>query len=195
MRQAAYRYHDRTAFYKYMSAARAKTVLATRQLRWSSPLLFNDPFDVTQELRLNFDEAKLSALINERLATLLEEGNISMVKHPALVVVYGVLGRLPPDRRKAMANTLRASPEPPTRGQVAALAELRGKWRELVPAFRILCLSELNNVTPMWQHYSDGHKGVVLEFTPSYSDSPFLVARPVVYQDDPPAIADPRADA
>jgi hypothetical protein len=28
---------------------------ATRRLRWSSPLLFNDPFDVTQELRLNFD--------------------------------------------------------------------------------------------------------------------------------------------
>ena len=56
------RLHDRQYFYKYVTAKVAKIVLATRKLRWSSPLLFNDPFDVTQELRLNFDEAKLNAV-------------------------------------------------------------------------------------------------------------------------------------
>lgn len=36
--------------------------LTTRCLRWSSPLLFNDPFDITQELCLDFDEHRLSLL-------------------------------------------------------------------------------------------------------------------------------------
>jgi hypothetical protein len=91
-----------------------------------------------------------------------------------------------------MAQTLRETPLPVTDGQLSALKELKDKWRSLVPTFRILCLSELNDVASMWQHYADEYKGVVLEFSPIYEDSPFLVARPVVYQDDPPAIADPR---
>ncbi len=61
------RRHDRRVFYKYVTAEVAKIILATRKLRWSSPLLFNDPFDVTQELRLNFDAAELNAALTDRL--------------------------------------------------------------------------------------------------------------------------------
>ena len=63
---------SRQVLYKYTKANVAKTVLATRRLRWSSPLLFNDPFDVTQELRLNFDEHGLNAAVTERVAWLIE---------------------------------------------------------------------------------------------------------------------------
>ena len=56
--------HNRQFFYKYVTAKVAKIVLTTRKLRWSSPLLFNDPFDVTQDLRLNFDEAKHRPIIS-----------------------------------------------------------------------------------------------------------------------------------
>jgi hypothetical protein len=81
----------RQVFYKYMTARVAKIVLATRRLRWSSPLLFNDPFDVTQELRLNFDEHGLNAALIERVASLMEHGDMSgPVKHP----VFGPLFRL-----------------------------------------------------------------------------------------------------
>ena len=38
--------HDRRFFYKYMSAETARIILANRRLRWSSPILFNDPFDI-----------------------------------------------------------------------------------------------------------------------------------------------------
>jgi hypothetical protein len=75
---------SRQVFYKYTKASVAKTVLATRRLRWSSPLLFNDPFDVTQELRLNFDEHGLNAAMTERVAWLIEhaEPATCKVKHP-----------------------------------------------------------------------------------------------------------------
>ena len=60
--------HNQRVFYKYMKANVAKIALNARKLRWSSPVLFNDPFDITQELRLNFDDAQLSAAMADRLA-------------------------------------------------------------------------------------------------------------------------------
>lgn len=58
-----------------MTVKVAKIVLSTRRLRWSSPILFNDPFDVTQELRLDFDEAKLNAVMMDKYASLIEQGD------------------------------------------------------------------------------------------------------------------------
>lgn len=181
-------------FYKYTSARVAKIVLATRCLRYSSPLLFNDPFDVTQELRLNFDERGLYAALSERVAWLMEQGDATLVRHP----VFGPLLRLAmaagPDVRRAMARELREQAGSPTPGQAAALKELKDKWRSLVPTFRILCLSELNDVTSMWHHYADNYQGVVLGFSAveQVDDSVFQMARPVVYQ-EAPSIAEANA--
>lgn len=189
------RRHDRSVFYKYVTAEVAKIVLATRKLRWSSPLLFNDPFDVTQELRLNFDEAELNALLIEKWASLLpqEVPNITF-EDPALNLKLQLIRESSPEERRAVAEELRQEAEPVTPGQSESFAALKAMWTEEVRRMRVLCLSELHDVTPMWLHYSDNYKGVVLEFLAlDELDSAFLVARPVVYQDDPPAIATPEA--
>jgi Protein of unknown function (DUF2971) len=184
------RRHERQLFYKYMTPKVAKIVLASRQLRWSSPLLFNDPFDVTQELRLNFDEAKLIAALTDRVASLLERGDSpDSIKHPVVAAMLRVASCATRDKRRAMAKELRKSVD--TSAQIASLAILKDKWKEMVPTFRVLCLSELNDVTPMWQHYADGYKGVVLEFSViDELESALLMARPIIYQDTPPSIAD-----
>jgi hypothetical protein len=45
----------------------------------------------------------------------------------------------------------------------------------------------------MWHHYADAYQGAVLQFEAlDELDSVWLVARPVVYQSAPPAIADAR---
>ncbi len=189
------RRHDRQLFYKYMTAKVAKIVLTNRKLRWSSPLLFNDPFDVTQELRLNFDEAKLNAVLTNRVASLIEHGDPSnSVKHPMLAALLRVAMRATPDVRRTMARELRESIGAPTLKLIQSFAALKEMWKEIVPTFRVLCLSELNDVTSMWLHYADGYKGAVMEFSAvDELDSAFLLARPVIYQDTPPAIADPDA--
>lgn len=187
------RRHDRQFFYKYVTVKVAKIVLATRKLRWSSPLLFNDPFDITQELRLDFDEAKLNAALTERWASLIEQGDPSgSVKNPVVAALLRLVMHADPDVRRTMANEHRQSIDAPTPGQIASLAAVKDKWKEMVPTFRVLCLSELHDVTPMWLHYAEQYKGVVLEFSAvDELDSAFLVAHPVVYQDTPPSIADP----
>jgi Protein of unknown function (DUF2971) len=189
------RTHDRQFFYKYMTANTAKIVLSTRKLRWSSPLLFNDPFDITQELRLNFDAAKLNAVLNDRWISLIEQGDPSnSVKNPMFAEALRMTLSLSPEMRQKIANDHRREPVTTTLGQIEATAELKNIWRRLVPLFRVMCLSEANDITPMWLNYADRYKGVVLEFSAvAQVDSIFLVAKPIVYQDAPPAIANPEA--
>jgi hypothetical protein len=193
--QSPRRRHDRQFFYKYVTVKVAKIVLTTRKLRWSSPLLFNDPFDVTQELRLDFDAAKLEAVLTDRWASLIEHGDPSdSVKNPLVAALLRMAMHATPDVRRTMANELRQSIGVPTSGQIESLGALMDKWEEMVPTFRVLCLSELHDVTPMWLHYAGQYKGVVLEFSAvDELDGAFLVARPVVYQDTPPSIADPES--
>lgn len=177
----------RQVFYKYMKASVAKTVLATRCLRWSSPLRFNDPFDVTQQLRLNFDEHGLSAVLADRVAWLIEQAD------PSTSITHTVFGpfireatRLPADARRRMASEFRTRDSAATPGQAEALKLLKDTWSEMVPTFRILCVSEVYDSNPMWSHYADEYRGVVLEFfAVEEVDSAFQVARPVLYQDAP----------
>jgi Protein of unknown function (DUF2971) len=187
------RCHDKRFFYKYVSAAVAKTILATRRLRWSSPLLFNDPFDIAQDFWLNFDEAELLAAIADELAVLIDEGDFSVVPRiPILKAMLSILNRQRnPDVCRQIVEKLRHESSATTIGQMHAFAELKQRWRDFVPTFRILCLPELKDVTSMWLHYTDSYRGIVLEFeSVDQLDSAFLVARPVIYQDTPPAIAD-----
>src|SRR2546428_13969576 len=103
------RRHDRQFFYKYVTAKIAKIVLTTRTLRWSSPVLFNDPFDVTQELRLNFTEEEINAALNNELATLIQTGIIPDAAPPAIKSLLIVSSQGTPDQRRLVADDLRES--------------------------------------------------------------------------------------
>ena len=54
-------------FYKYVTTKTAKTILENGTLRWSSPSIFNDPFDVQFDLHLEFGQTKIVDLIADEL--------------------------------------------------------------------------------------------------------------------------------
>ncbi len=188
------RINEQRFFYKYVTAHVAKIILTTRKIRWSSPILFNDPFDVNQELPLNFTEEDLNDVVSESLASLIERGDFPMtVSHPRLVALLNAVKGKSAEARKMLAQKMRQNPTEVTSGQIESLAEIKEKWRQMVPKMRILCLSELNDVTPMWQHYADEYKGVVLEFeSVDVTDSAFLQAQQVNYQNFPIEFSDPQ---
>lgn len=187
--QSPLRRHDRRYFYKYMSASTARIILATRSRRWSSPVIFNDPFDNTQELRLDFDDAQLHRTLNETFAQLIETGTLpseDMDLRVALLLAAAAAG--PEEKRREVARAMREQPLPPISG--AGMAMLKQVWREEVNKSRLYCVSEQNDIAPMWNHYADQYRGVVLEFEViDELDSSLLVARPVIYQDGAPAIS------
>ena len=51
--------HDRDYFYKYVPARTALKILQSRTLRYSSPALFNDPFDCQTRMDFNFEVREL----------------------------------------------------------------------------------------------------------------------------------------
>ncbi len=182
------RRHDRRFFYKYMPAETARIVLANRTLRWSAPVLFNDPFDIHPDT-LHFNGVELQHALMEEISSLLCNPANTVVADPRLEYLLDVARRSTPEQRAAMAAVTKEYkpfvPDPAN----DSLQELKQVWSDMVSNMRVLCLSEVNDLTAMWAHYAASATGVVLQFEAVYGlDSVFLRARPVTYDDSPPAI-------
>jgi hypothetical protein len=65
-----HRKHNRDRFFKYMSATTAVKILTSSAVRYSSPVLFNDPFDVQSGLHFDFDIDLLPDKILDRIEVL-----------------------------------------------------------------------------------------------------------------------------
>ena len=181
------RRHDRQFFYKYMPPDVARIVLANRTLRWSSPVLFNDPFDIHPDT-LHFDGVELQQALMEEISSLLRNPDNTIVADPRLEYMLDVARRSTPEHREAMAAATKEYisfvPDPAN----DSLHELKQVWSDMVSNMRVLCLSEVNDLTAMWAHYAVNATGVVLQFEAVDGlDSAFLMARPVTYDDSPPS--------
>jgi len=190
--RSPHRRHDRRFFYKYMPAATAQVVLCNRTLRWSSPVLFNDPFDIHPDT-LQFDSADLQRALTNEISSLLRNPGDTVVPDPRLNYMLEIARRSGPQHRIAMADVTKDYrpflPDP----ENDSLQDLKRIWHEMVRNTRVLCLSEVNDLTAMWAHYAEHATGVVLQLEAvDRLDSVFVLARPVRYEDSLPAIASPR---
>jgi hypothetical protein len=59
-------YHDVKYFYKYVTVETALLILQNRTLKYSSPVIFNDPFDVQTKVDFGFEVSDfMEAFIDE----------------------------------------------------------------------------------------------------------------------------------
>ncbi len=182
--------HNENYFYKYVSIETAKIILNTRKFRYSSPLLFNDPFDVQTELTFNFDINNFhNEIVDEmiRLASLDEmipfeedtdfkkailllkehirkEGKVNALMKFGLVEINKVMSRVLEETRIGY-NYM---------------------WRQFLKALRVFSMSTKYDSILMWSHYAKNHTGVVfkLKVLPE-EDNLICVADPVMYQKKP----------
>jgi len=173
-----------------MSSSTARAVLATRSLRWSSPLLFNDPFDVPRELIFGINPQQLVEASSRHVAQLIQHppDDTRELSLKLRLIVDTVKKGIPQELLTQMLAGLAegASRQVPTS---ASMDELRSMWSTAVADMRILCFTESPAHAAMWYHYADRYTGVVLEFRCNdHTDSPWLIARPVNYPVDKPAV-------
>lgn len=181
------RVHDREEFYKYMSATTALAVLGNKTLRWSSPAEFNDPFDVPVELAHDIAPLEIKSKIGEVLISLFRDETIDLSRFSEKVQVASQLVRRVDKHTQAEIEEAILEEVNKTFEKSESLEELRSHWRELIPDFRILCFSTVNDAASMWYHYAGKYSGVVVEISCSDElDSPWLLAKPVDYPIDPP---------
>jgi hypothetical protein len=164
-----------------MTASTAHLVLMTRALRWSSPVLFNDPFDTPREIAFGVAPGDLATAFARRITSLIEDPpkDTSNLQPKLQAIVAAAKRGLPPDLKAEIREALSSGPLPTSS---TALDELRALWRSFIPDFRMLCLTEDPASASMWHHYAGGLSGVVLELECiEHRDSAWFAARPVTY--------------
>jgi hypothetical protein len=184
------RTHDRQSFFKYVSAETARVVLQNRTLRWSSPRLFNDPFDVPRELSFGVAPKAIMDALASRMEAILTNppADTSRLDPKLRVLVQTIKNGIRDELRADLVREIRdcaATSQPTGEG----LKAMQDQWMQWLPQLRILCLTQSPNHTAMWYHYADRYRGVVLEFRcVDELDSAWLGAKPVTYPEAKPCI-------
>jgi hypothetical protein len=65
---------------------------------------------------------------------------------------------------------------------------LEKAYEEFLKGTGVYCLSEKNDDILMWSHYSNGHKGLCIEFDASQDETFFWEATKIVYQEEYPIV-------
>lgn len=187
-----HRKHNRDYFYKYTSATTAVKILESRAVRYSSPILFNDPFDVQSGLHFDFDIDLLPDRILDRIENLVAPNTRPNVSDA------DPFGRtiLAMWEKKATHGFPRERMRTLLRPELVLLkertAELQAQyqakwWDDFLPRLRVFSVSEDKSNLLMWAHYAKDHTGVVFEFRVlAERDNPLCVAKPVQYCRNPP---------
>ncbi len=173
-----------------MTASTAAAVLKNRTLRWSSPLIFNDPFDVPRELIVDLDYRDILRASANYFSRLIENppDDTSRLSPKIRLIIDTVKKGIPPETKRELLESL-AEPEPLQSGSGQAIHELQRIWSALIPELRILCLTERPTHAAMWCHYAENYSGAVLEFhCLDKMDSALLAAERVTYPKEKPAI-------
>lgn len=158
--------HDRKYFYKYVSAKAAKRILDKCEIKWSSPLLFNDPFDCQIVFQDDIGDGK----------EYIEKTVDAIFDKPHRSFIDWMLG----DSRLVSESTAEGQ-----RGHIKIMEILTNIATER----RIFCVSEEKNDLLMWSHYAREHKGAVIKFRciPE-KDTGLCVAEPVKYSKHIPVL-------
>lgn len=179
-------------FYKHATAGTTLAVLRSGCFRYSSPLLFNDPFDIQSGLHFDFDLSELHGKVLDRLEEL-----AASAEEPAVIpgdvwgqLVLAVRSHFPTHGfpRARWAETT----APSFQALLGVIEDTQKQYREhwrsrLLPGIRVFCVTEERDNLLMWAHYSKDHTGAMFElWSLPEEDNPLSVARPVEYCESPP---------
>ena len=162
-------------------------ILAGRKLRWSMPKLFNDPFDVPPEIFDGIDERSLRDALVDRINALVTNPDLPHPERHSMMtrILLQMFKRADDNLKRQLISANEQSRSDPV-SMSGGFRLIREQWRSMYGEQRILCFTERWDSASMWDRYSAGNTGVLLEFAClDHLDSAWLVAKPVTYSDDP----------
>src|SRR6516162_10368005 len=180
--------HGKDAFFKYYTPQSAKLTLQNTSLKWSSPLLFNDPFD--NQFELYFEDSS-DLLVDRQLQRFLDaitspepfKPNQFGAQTPLMEFVRQKLIENPDF--KFTGDELADVRDGVIEGmqRVHAITPVvNAEICKIMADTSIFCLSETHDNLLMWSHYAQNHTGAVIKFLALPEvDSPLIVVQPVRY--------------
>jgi len=187
-----FRKPGKRSFYKYASPDTVLAILESKRVRYSSPLKFNDPFDLQSGLHFEFELSTLFEAILDKLGEIASapigpqiDESQPMAQVIKLVRDHYPTHGFPRDRFSEMSGDL-------FRTTIELIGITRQKyqekwWNDYLPGLRVFCVSEERDNLLMWAHYAKEHTGAVLEFLSlPEEDNALSVAESILYVDKPP---------
>jgi len=179
----------RTSFYKYTDIITAEATLVNQSFRYSSPLKFNDPFDVQNELRSSFDLSEFPAAAMSVIESYIR--NDLFIPNPNDSFGKGILILREGVKREGYKKNKIEAITLPLLGFVMSLIEktledMNKIWQISMRESRVFCVTEDNDNLLMWAHYAKDHTGAVFQLETLAEENNILsVARKVNYAEKP----------
>lgn len=163
--------------------------------KWSSPLLFNDPFD--NQFDLDFPdptEESANQNLEQFLAVLTSPEPVrpnQFGPETATVEYLRQIRQANPDFRYTEDEIayLKGGVLEGMENLKNMASEANGEIRRIMSDTSIFCVSEQNDNILMWSHYAANHTGAVIKFLAlAEVDSPLILAEPVCYSREIPRL-------
>lgn len=171
-------------FYKYASPDTALAILRSKNVRYSSPLLFNDPFDCQSCLHFDFDLSNLSDKVSDRIHELAAALNDPSVDQENIFGKAVLAIRENYSQNGVPSKLSERFPDITLFFDLVAIGieSLKNNYQSLLSKLRVFCVSEEKENLLMWAHYAKDHTGCIFEFW-SLPDEKNLLSRaqPVDY--------------
>lgn len=177
--------------YKYASGNTGRIVLENRTLRWSTPPVLNDPFDMqfAFQVRLNRPAAKAKTLQKSWDAHYGPEPAGPRNKLGQVITAFR--GKFPKLTRQEFDREFGPVIDQSIDTIHARISAYAAEIRESFANDKILSLAQSPDSVLMWAYYAQNHSGMVLRFRDVAGvDSPWKTARAVRYVDEVPSLFD-----
>ncbi|WP_410499103.1 DUF2971 domain-containing protein [Chitinibacter sp. S2-10] len=175
--------------FKYFHPDRTD-VLLNGMIRFSSPKILNDPFELKPYISGIADNDYLGAQFEKNFTALIEEEYAQSPEQLRLAVSFEKFQQFAEERKSSVLHGVREHTKKLT-PKINSI--INNKFEEIIG---ILCFTESAENILMWAHYADSHQGFVVEFD---ENSPFFNQRKsdedemrhlrkIVYRNERPAI-------
>jgi hypothetical protein len=177
-----------TSLVKYCNTETGLKILNSQSLRWNSPHLFHDPFELNHRCKLDFTSNDLlKGMIKEAIGMLFgpsapsgknnrlvaaitrwrEEERFAS-EDEAEIVLKQLLGQLAQQQQESIDNYL-------------------AQWRQFASSVRIATFSDKPDNMFCWQRYAENHNGIALNFSAG-KDTALPEAHRINYNLAPPQL-------
>ena len=189
--------HSKKYFYKYVTAETALLILRDHKIKYSSPVIFNDPFDTQTRIGFSFDESEAAKAFTQELYRLIhDEKEPSLDPTSRVARQVSLMRQVRKESGRKMSRDVwmemaKDIIELQTEQLSKLVDETNAMWSKAVRAFRVFCVVEEHENLLMWAHYAQNHTGAVIQFECLEElDTPLCAARKVRYLRTPPVIAE-----
>jgi hypothetical protein len=198
--------HDITSLVKFCDTETGLKILNSQSLRWSSPNLFNDPFELNHNSEPDFTPKDLiNGMIKEAISMLFGPTEPTGKSNRLIAAISRWRGEDRFASEDEAAEVLKQLLTQVAQQQQVSIDKFLSAWALFARNSRICCFCEKPANLYAWQRFADNHKGIALRFScgddtalpnpqkVSYSTAPPLVTslkeqiRVCYGRQDPPA--------